>query len=356
MKTNFLKYLKKHNIIINNEDKEYNFEYLFKRRKQVLEIIHFQKITDLSIINNILEQDKKFNKVSSKEKYINLYGIEEGTRRYKCKAPQGVSLEIMKHRYGIEEGTKKFDEYRKKQAYTNSKEYKQMTDAEFADYNKSRAVTLNNMIYRYGIEEGTKKFDEYRKKQAYTNSKEYLKERYETVNKSKAHTLKNYLIKYKDDTLAKTKLEEYYSKVTPKRNYSRNSQVFLWNIYSLLDQEEKLKTYFAELNKEYCLIANDKVYLYDFVCSKLNLCIEYHGDHYHGNPRFYKPDDYLKGRGMSKTTAKEKWLLDDKKKCAIETLRQYRYIFLWEYDIVNKRENVLEKIKELINEQRSRNI
>ncbi|MFN3301098.1 MAG: hypothetical protein ACK41Z_12990, partial [Sediminibacterium sp.] len=81
-----------------------------------------------------------------------------------------ITLENLQKKYGEEEGKIRFDEYRRKQAESNSLEYKikkkGWTKEQFDEYNKSRAVTLENLQKKYGEEEGKIRFDEYRRKQA----------------------------------------------------------------------------------------------------------------------------------------------------------------------------------------------
>src|SRR5574344_1361516 len=106
--------------------------------------------------------------------------------------------------YGVNLGEIKFKDLQKIQSYTNSKEYKGMTDGEFPDYNKSRAITLDNMIKRYGYVEGTLKFNDYCSKQRYTESKQrYIDEGrlddYYEINKRKAITLNNMIKRYGEE-------------------------------------------------------------------------------------------------------------------------------------------------------------
>ena len=96
------------------------------------------------------------------------------------------TLESTIAKYGEEEGRRRWDEYRKKQAETNSYEYKKSkygwTKERFDEYNKSRACTKENMIKRWGKVEGSKKWQEYCMRQAYAGTaKEYFIEKYGEV-------------------------------------------------------------------------------------------------------------------------------------------------------------------------------
>ena len=343
-------------IVYNNNISKKDIKYMWVMKRHILSILKYTEDRNLYEINKRIQKNKTFGSVTSLEKYSNLYGKEEGTRRFNNKKDGAITLKNQILKYGKEEGTRRFNSYREKQAYSNTKEYKMKkhgwSSEDFEKYNKSRAVTLKNQILKYGKEEGTRRFDLYCKRQAYTNTKEYLKEKYEKVCKMKSHTLENYIRLYGSEEIAKQKLVKFYSNTS---FYSKISQDLFWFIYNnLLNDEEKIKTYFAELNKEYCLFSKDGIKMYDFVCSKLNLCIEFHGDHYHGNPKIYAPNDFMKGKGQTRIKAKQKWLLDDIRKEEIEKNRGYEYIVVWELDYRNNKDDVLSRIREKIDDKRNR--
>lgn len=102
-------------------------------------------------------------------------------------------------KYGEDVGKQRWNAYLEKQRETNTYLYKHekygMSLDEFVAYNKSRSCTYNNFIRRYGDIEGKKKWDEYRYREAYTNSLEYYMNKYgdadgllrwNKLNKSKA--------------------------------------------------------------------------------------------------------------------------------------------------------------------------
>lgn len=96
------------------------------------------------------------------------------------------TLESTIKKYGEVEGHKRWDDYRKRQAETNTYEYKKekygWTKEKFYEYNKSRATTKENMITRWGKKEGTKRWQEYCVRQAYAGTaKEYFVEKYGEV-------------------------------------------------------------------------------------------------------------------------------------------------------------------------------
>lgn len=271
----------------------------------------------------------------------------------------GVTLEKMIFTYGDEFGLKKFNDYKEKQAYSNTFEYKNKkhgyTRTQFDEYNKSRAVTLDNLIKKHGLIEGKNKYERYCKTQAYTNTLEYLgPERYSKVSKLKSHSLPTYIERYGEE-LGKTKLIEFYRKISSKTNstsISDISQEIFWSIESMLTQREKESTYFASKNYEYVVLHENTCFLYDFICEDLKLCIEYNGDHYHGNPLLYKPDDYLRGRGCTKIKTKDKWKSDKKKIDWLKSQNKFDTIIIWESDWMNSKDLVLHKVLNFIESRR----
>jgi very-short-patch-repair endonuclease len=265
-----------------------------------------------------------------------------------------VSEEKLLFVYGDLIGSEKWKSYKDKQAITNSFEYKNskfgMSLDEYKEYNKFRAVTEYNCILKHGVDKGLDIWNNYKQRQSYTNSKEYFlnecgksEEEYLEINKKKGHNLDSYLLKYESEELALSKLCEYFSKQT--LSYSKQSQ----KLFNDLVKESiffNKKYYYAEHNNEYGLydIECRKYYKYDFVCPDLKLVIEYHGDHYHGNPDIYNPSDYLKGRGCGHLRALDKWKSDDIKNNRIKIDRGFDVLIIWESDYLKNPPLVIERV------------
>lgn len=252
--------------------------------------------------------------------------------------------------YGIIVGDIKWKSYRQKQSSSNTFEYKNakygMTREEFDAYNKARACTKELFKLRHGIKQGESKWEEYRQRQAYTNSRAYLQDSYEIVCKAKSHTYESYLARYGDEEIAKYNLGKYFSKIRPF--YSKISQELFIEIEKIIQH----KVYYATLNKEFMIYSQEfkRVFFYDFVCPKLKLCIEFHGDHYHGNPKIYTPSQYLAGRGCSKIKAKDAWEADIKKQKALMNERGFQTVTVWESDYRENPTKILQKIQNYLNE------
>jgi hypothetical protein len=336
----------------NYDTDSYEFQYVYSRRNgsSFRNIIKHNKPKTFEDLYKMVKRCSDIGPAFTLEKQIIMYGQQEGLARFnKRRSKYGITYDKMIERYGIEEGTKRWDEYRSKQAISNTYEYKKdkygMSKDEFDEYNKSRASTLDNFVKRHGIEEGTKRWDEYCARQAYTNSEEYLgTEKYTQVNKLKAHTLDGYIEKYGQDA-GEQKFIEYNKQWSQSiANYSNISQELFTGLldYDIISDR---KCYFATLAGEYGLLCDDGRYrLYDFVCPELRLVIEYHGDHYHGNPKMYNPNDVLLGKGQAETLVKNKWIEDEYKQNQIRKHRGFDTIIVWDSEYRKDKEEVIGRI------------
>lgn len=258
------------------------------------------------------------------------------------------SEEYFVNQYGKNLGLIKFKELQEKQAYTNSKEYKGMTDEEFDVYNKSRAVTLENLIKKHGEDEGRKIWNGYRNKQSYTKSKQrYINEDrlddYYKINKKKAITVDKFIerygeeegtrkyIRYCEGTHMYFSSKEASSLFEELDNYFKFSKVY----YSPKTQE------FGKYDKEHKCY-----YYYDFVLPDIKLCIEFNGDVFHANPNFFTESDNPNPFD-TKLTAKEIWDYD-KRKLDLLIKNNYNIIIIWEHDYKNDKTKVIDDLKNII--------
>jgi hypothetical protein len=71
--------------------------------------------------------------------------------------------------------------------------------------------------------------------------------------------------------------------------YSKISQELFWRLYNKLDNDLKSNAFFKELNKELCIYCEDfnKICFVDFCIPEINFCLEFYGDYWHRNPKFY---------------------------------------------------------------------
>lgn len=281
----------------------------------------------------------------------NFPNFKEPLMKFLSLKKRGYTLEKCILVYGKEEGERRFNSYREKHRFKNTLEGKKKkygwSEKEFLEFNKKRSVTLENLQKKYGEEEGLRRFNVYREKQAYTNTEAHLgPERYKEVNKQKAQTLPNYIRKYGLEEGTKN-FNEYLNS-SCRAFYSKKSQVLfdlLVRTYPLLFSDD---VYYATKNNEYGIwsYSQKRYYKYDFVDLKLKIAIEFNGDHYHGNPLIYKPEDKLFGRGVGKYTAMDMWKKDDLKIKALQEERNIDVIVIWESEFDKDPQKVLEKIYE----------
>ena len=339
---NFVKECERNNIKLDNSVKEIVkdiFSYFNKEKCYIKNHIH-----EILVCIFLYDRNNIQNLKERIEKYINIKGFTK-------------EKSILK--YGEEEGIKRWNEYREKQKITNTFEYKNkkynISKEEFDTYNKKRACTKNNFVIRYGEEEGIKRWNEYREKQKINGSSlewfilKYGEEegikKYKKINFLKSNNVECLIYKYKisKEDAIKMLEERWNTNTTLKNAYSKSSQKLFWQIYENIKNEFK-NIFFAELNKEFGKYSIDLNHYckYDFVIEDIKFCIEFQGDHYHGNPKIYKSYDKLKGRGVTNKLVEDVWEDDLKKK---KTLLNYGFdlIYVWDSDYNNDSDGVLKQ-------------
>lgn len=277
------------------------------------------------------------------------YGYSDEEYKKICSMTTGITENSMIRKWGKELGKQKWKEYCNKQSITNTFEYKNKKYGwdknKFNEYNKSRAVTLQNLINKYGDELGTLYFNDYVNKQKITKSKEYMinkfgEEKTNEINGSKALTIKNFIKKYgKDEGIKK-----YTNVINHNINfYSKISQ----KLFNELDKYlgTKYKTYYATKNGEYGVLLDNNTYIkLDYFILELNLCIEFNGTYYHGDPRIFNEYDHPNPHDK-KITAKEIWENDNKRYKILKEIRNIDTIVIWENDYRDKNFNIENFIK-----------
>ena len=312
-------------------------------------------ITKYCIENNI--QLQQIHGVISRFKEGN---VKQALPRFKRlrKLGKGLTKERFVIQYGKTLGLEKWNQYCEKQRYTNSKEYKGMTDKEFTEYNKSRACTLDNFIKRYGKIIGQEKWDHYCERQRYTNSLEYFCEKYGEdgynkwilVNKLKGSQLESYQFRYgKDEGLKR------YIHSREHEKYNTFQQKISQDLFDLIDNKfqlsKKFNIYYDRLNKEfgkYCEQLNQYVY-YDFVVPELKICIEFNGDHFHANPKLFSENDHPNPFNKN-ISSLDIWDRDKLKNDKIIS-EGFDLFIIWEYDYRNNKEFELNRIFSFIEQK-----
>ena len=266
------------------------------------------------------------------------------------------TLENCIRKHGEEKGREVFEEYKRKQAYTNSFEYKQekygWTKEEYDDYNRSRAVTLENLIKKHGEEEGRVIWDNYCKRQSETSSNEYIistfgNKRGKDILLLKARSIDGYINVYGEEK-GRELYEQYITSTKDKKSYSKFSKKFFDELVKELQDKGFNFTYRYGDDEHWEWATDKKLYFFDFYIPELNFVIELNGDYWHCKPDKYSCDYIHELRHM---TAKEIWEYDNHRNESISNDMGHNLEIIWESDVRNHKSdvifNLVNKISEL---------
>lgn len=194
----------------------------------------------------------------------------------RARSKYAMTKQHMIDKYGEEKGLEIWNNYCQKQAETNTLEYKQkkygMTEEEFKEYNKKRACTLKNFVDRWGQEEGSKRWDQYCKRQSETKKIEYILETHGQEELNRILDARNRGFEN--------------SSVKP---YSEESQEFFRNLDRIVNRKYSSQ-YYTKGGEKVVEVENRRYFL-DYYIPELNICVEFNGSIYHGDPYLYKDDD-----------------------------------------------------------------
>lgn len=243
-----------------------------------------------------------------------------------------ASIKSFIRRYGEEDGTKKFEQYKKRQAYTCSKEYmaetRGWTEQQWNEFNQSRAVTKDNFIRRYGKEDGENKWNEYCAYEAYAGNS------------------LTYFIDVYGEKLGKLKYKEICDKKNFKfKQYSEPSQQLFKLIDGNLGNIAK-NSLWAKKNYEFeTFIINikgvKKIIRVDYYLN--GKIIEFNGDYWHANPKFYLNDEIVyKNMKASEIHEKDQHRYNELGKLG------YKVKVVWENDYYNDKDKVLQECCEFL--------
>lgn len=229
-----------------------------------------------------------------------------------CAMTTGVTEKSMIRKHGREEGCKRWKSYCDNRAEINSFEYKQKYfgwDKETFDaFNKSRAVTIENLISRYGKDEGIERWNKYIEKQKITKSFDYM------VNKFGYE---------KAVAINKSKASEFSG------GYSELSQDCFRKIDEII--ADRYTSYFATKNHERLFDIGSRRVMLDYYIEELNVCIEFNGTIFHGDPRIFEatshPNPFVKDM-----TAKDIWENDNNRYSKLNELYGIKTYVIWEND------------------------
>lgn len=262
-----------------------------------------------------------------------------------------LTLANFVNKYGDIDGKLRWGEYRKKQAISNSYEYKNQKygwdESKFKEYNSSRAQTLHNMIAKYGEKEGTIKWMNYCERQSYTNTLLYFKEKYgndsgllkfKQINKLKAEANSPLAIAEKLGITVDEAIELILSRNTNtgKTWGSNLEKNFIENLEAQLGFSLEYTT-FSKPYGMWSKLLNSYV-IYDI--KHKNCIIEFNGDYWHANPKIYKDEAII--RGTQATCIRQK----DQLKLQTAIDNGYLTYTVWESDYKENKEKILKEVYE----------
>lgn len=223
-------------------------------------------------------------------------------------------------KYGKSVGEQKWNEYKRKQAISNSFEYKSKKHGwdirKYNQYNTSRSNTLENCIERYGEEEGRQRWSDYITRQSYTISKDYFVEK---------HGTEEGVSKFRE--FCKRRIE------SSSHPISKIEQEFgeWWS--SIVGETPITQEYFFDSK-------NNKSYTCDFVFPQ-NKIVEFFGTVFHADPRKFAHDDVVP---IVNKQASEIWEHDFNKARFLTEKNSYSLFIVWENDFrLKSKRNELQK-------------
>lgn len=279
--------------------------------------------------------------------------IEDLIEKYKLSQslPRGATLEKFNVDYGPIWGPVRWQEYCDRQAYTNSFEYKaatyNMSESEYEEYNKSRAVTKENLVSRHGKEEGERKWNEYCERQSYTKSLQYQidlygeeegRKKFAEINAKKTHTLENFINRYGEKEGYDKWVAHWTRRRPPESDMEREFIDAVEGLFTGYENEYSTRHSFFEYE--------NGVYLVDFYNSEFKLVVEFNGNYWHANPKIYSAADKI--RNM---TAEEVWKREEERLYFLNNHDKIdKIIVVWE----GEEEKGLQEIREYVEEFRKR--
>jgi len=272
-----------------------------------------------------------------------------------------ATLANMIKKYGEKEGNIRWEQYKQKQAFSNSFEYKQQrygwTKEKFDEYNNKRASTKQNFVKRHGVEEGTKKWNEYRKRQSYAGvTEDYFIEKYGSVEgaqkfkevcSKKGNSIDTFIARH-GEILGKEKWERLCEKQSQYRRQSILANNLFNEILNNLPETMHSTIFFDSKNHEYFFAKKGyKTLFVDFYCASSKKIIEFAGDYWHGNPNIYVPEYFIK---QANATAGDLYLYTLQKNNILQNVHGCKVLLIWESEYKKDKEKVIQQCLDFLNE------
>ena len=261
---------------------------------------------------------KKINRTFYEEKY----GKEKADAILRQRSQLCVEYWIEKG-FNEEEAKEKISQLQKKYGDIGAKKFTRKYSCKCIEYwiekgyNEEEAkekisshqstFSLEKCIKKYGVEKGTKKWEERQKKWQTTLHKNH-------------------------------NLHVGFSQISQE-------------LFDILNKQMENNDYifYGSKNQEYSINENNKNYIYDFCDLDKRKIIEFNGDIYHGNPKFYSETDTPNPFNRQKT-CKEIWEYDEIKK-NIAVKHNFDFLTIWENEYREQKEETIKKCLNFLNNE-----
>jgi len=177
------------------------------------------------------------------------------------------------------------------------------------------------------------------------NQKEYW------INKGHTEDDAIKLVKERQTTNTLEKFVERYGEDEGQERFTQRQEKWLDSLqksgmysgyskmsFTLFEEVEKSVNKKLLYGKEERSIRGSSIYKVDCLCEQSKKIIEFNGDYWHANPKYYKPTDIIKGKRQF--IASEKWEYDKKKLDELKD-KGYDVMVVWEDDYRTNPDKIL---------------
>jgi len=334
---NVIKRIKSLNCLTEHLFKKLDYDLYYKILLYTIFLNKFEnvKFTErvFCTLNNFNDRPKCYE---CKENYLKFYDFNTGYSKFCCTRCSSNNKETK-----VKNRTTNLKKYGKNY-YTQTEGYKiKNLDTLLSKYgvsNYSKSKKFKEQIKEINLLRTDYEIQEIVRKRKHTNKLNHGNENYNNIEKIRETILKKYGVEH--GFLLSNK---YYSKI---------SQNLFWNLYNKLPENLKEKTYFAELPKNSKIYEfgirdknNKRIYI-DFVISSIKFCIEFYGDIFHGNPKFFTKDD--KPNFFYKNLTCEEIWKKDKDRIKFLEEKGFKILIIWEEEYHKRKNEVIKKCLEEI--------
>jgi very-short-patch-repair endonuclease/endogenous inhibitor of DNA gyrase (YacG/DUF329 family) len=305
--------------ICNNKFKNYN--------SIAAHIRHQHKITSKEYYDKYLKKDYegKCPLCTEVTKYIN---ISLGYKKYcrKCNNPKTLEQYIKIH--GENKGKLFFDNHCLK-IKENTKGINLGEKNGMYKYPKKivKCSECNKEIEKHGISNNKNYFCDINCKAKWQSKNSTIKELNPfNIYKNKIKLTK--LERYNNENYnnSQKNIDTKIKNRTLNKCYSHQSIIANLFFDTLVQKLPKSYTYYFK-DKETFIWENKKIYFYDFECRETKKIIEFNGDYWHGNPKIYKEDNFIRS-----IQVKDVWE-KDKIKINVAKNNGFDVLVIWEKDV-----------------------